>query len=144
MKIAIAGLGRMGAQIARKLSEGGHEVIAHNRHSDKVDQVVTFGAKAAYKKEDVVKAFEGEQLILWLMIPADVLDEELDTWLTLVPKGSLIIDGGNSDFRLDKGREDKVRATGSTLVDVGTSGGIWGYKNGFCMMVGGDEQDFKK
>ncbi|HSX53587.1 MAG TPA: decarboxylating 6-phosphogluconate dehydrogenase [Patescibacteria group bacterium] len=144
MKIAIAGLGRMGAQIARKLSESGHDVIAHNRHSDKVDAVVAYGAKAAYKKEDVVKAFEGEQLVLWLMIPAEVIDEELDTWLALVPKGSLIIDGGNSDFRLDKKRETKVSAAGSTLVDVGTSGGVWGYQNGFCMMAGGREEDFKK
>ena len=142
MKIAIAGLGRMGMQIARKLSEDGHEVIAHNRHSDKVDQAVTYGAKAADKKEDVVKAFAGEQLVLWLMIPAEVIDEELDVWLKLVPKGSILIDGGNSDFRLDSDRAAKVQAAGSSLLDVGTSGGVWGYQNGFCMMSGGQRQDF--
>ena len=124
MKIAIAGLGRMGMQIARKLSEDGHEVIAHNRHPDKVDEAVKYGAAAAYKKEDVVKAFTDEQLVLWLMIPAEVIDEELDVWLKLVPKGSLLIDGGNSDFRLDKDRAAKVQAAGSTLIDVGTSGGV--------------------
>jgi len=143
MKIAIAGLGRMGMQIAQKLSEGGHEVIAHNRHSDKVDEAVKHGAKAAYTKEDVVKAFTGDRLVLWLMIPAEVIDEELDVWLKQVPKGSLLVDGGNSDFRLDKDRAAKVQASGSTLMDVGTSGGIWGYKNGFCMMAGGSEQDFQ-
>jgi 6-phosphogluconate dehydrogenase len=143
MKIAVAGLGRMGSQIARKLAEDGHQVVAHNRHPDKVDQAVSHGAQAAYTKEDVVKAFEGEQLVLWLMIPAEVIDEELDVWLKLAPKGSLIIDGGNSDFRLDKSRAAKVSVAGSSLLDIGTSGGVWGYKNGFCMMVGGNEADFK-
>lgn len=143
MKIAIAGLGRMGMQIAQKLTEDGHEVIAQNRHADKVDTAVSFGATAAYKKEDVIKAFAGKRLVLWLMIPAEVIDEELDVWLELVPKGSLLVDGGNSDFRLDKDRAAKVEAAGSTLLDVGTSGGVWGYKNGFCMMVGGADADFK-
>src|SRR3984957_2180380 len=139
MKIAVAGLGRMGMQIARKLAEDGHEVIAHNRHPDKVDEAVPYAATAAYTKEDVVKAFGTEQLILWLMIPAEVVDEELDAWLKLAPKGSLLIDGGNSDFRLDKARSDKVQAAGSSLLDIGTSGGVWGYQNGFCMMGGGDD-----
>ena len=143
MKIAIAGLGRMGMQIARKLAEDGHEVIAQNRHTDKVDQAVTYGAKAAYKKDDVIKAFDGQQLVIWLMIPAEVIDDELDAWLKLMPKGSIVIDGGNSDFRLDEERKEKVVTAGSTLLDIGTSGGVWGYQNGFCMMVGGNETDFK-
>jgi 6-phosphogluconate dehydrogenase len=144
MRIAIAGLGRMGMQITRKLAEDGHEVIAHNRSPEKIDQAVTYGAKAAYQKEDVVKAFKGESLVLWLMIPAEVLDQELDAWLKLVPKSSIIIDGGNSDFRLDSERSEKVSAAGSRLLDIGTSGGVWGYQNGFCMMVGGNREDFKK
>jgi len=143
MKIAIAGLGRMGDQIARKLSEGGHSVIAHNRSKGPIDVAARYGASAAYEKKDVVAAFKNEQLILWLMLPAEVIDSELDSWLSLVPKGSVIIDGGNSDFRLDKKREVKVKAAGSSLVDVGTSGGVWGYQNGFCMMAGGAQQDFK-
>lgn len=144
MKIAVAGLGRMGMQIARKLAEDSHQVIVHNRHSDKVDQAVAYGATAAYKKEDVIMAFEHDQLVLWLMLPAEVIDEELEAWLQLIPKGSLIIDGGNSDYRLDKKRAEKIKTAGSTLIDVGTSGGVWGYQNGFCMMAGGDELDFKK
>jgi len=143
MKIAVAGLGKMGMQIARKLAEDGHEVYAQNRHPDKVDTAVGYGAKAAYTKEDVVKAFAGDRLILWIMIPAEVIDAELDEWLKLAPKGSLFIDGGNSDFRLDKERSEKVSVAGSSLVDVGTSGGVWGYQNGFCMMAGGAEEDFK-
>jgi 6-phosphogluconate dehydrogenase len=142
MKIAISGLGRMGAQIARKLAEGGHEVVAHNRSREPIDVAVKHGANAAYEKEDVVKIFSGEQLILWIMLPAEIMDEQLDSWLGLVPKDSILIDGGNSDFRLTKKRAEKVAAAGSVLLDVGTSGGIWGYQNGFSMMAGGDNQAF--
>lgn len=144
MKIAIAGLGRMGGQIARKLAEDGHEVIAHNRSREPIDEAVKFGAQPAYEKNDVVKAFTGEQAAVWVMIPAEVVDEQLAEWLKILPKGSIIIDGGNSDYRLTKARSKKVEAAGSSLLDVGTSGGVWGYKNGFSMMVGGDEKSFKK
>ncbi len=140
MKIAIAGLGRMGMQIARKLSEDGHEVIAHNRSNEKVDEAVTYGATAAYEKADVVKAFEGEQLIVWIMVPAETVDDQLDEWLSIVPAGSIIIDGGNSDFRLTRERSKKVADAGSVLLDSGTSGGVWGYQNGFSMMVGGGDR----
>ncbi len=143
MKIAIAGLGRMGSQIARKLSEDGHQVIAHNRTTSKIDNLKQYGVIAAYQKSDVVAAFVGQQLILWIMLPADIIDSELDAWLNLVPSGSIIIDGGNSDFRLTQKRAEKVAAKGSTLLDVGTSGGVWGYKNGFSMMAGGDQNAFK-
>lgn len=142
MKIAVAGLGRMGMQISRKLSENGYEVIAHNRSKEPIDEAVTYGAVAAYEKLDVVKAFEGEQLVLWIMIPANVIDEQLDEWLSLIPRGSIIIDGGNSDYRLTAQRAVKVAAAGSQLLDSGTSGGVWGYQNGFSMMVGGDDTAF--
>jgi len=142
MKIAIAGLGRMGMQIARKLSENGHEVIAYNRSPEAIDEAVGYGAKAAYKKEGVVESFGGDQVVLWLMIPSEVVDAELESWLALVPKGSILVDGGNSDFRLTKKRAEKVASSGSILLDVGTSGGVWGYQNGFSMMAGGDKQAF--
>src|SRR3990167_4603522 len=143
MKIAIAGLGRMGSQIARKLAEGGHDVVAQNRSREPIDAAVKYGAKPAYEKTDVVKAFISEKLILWLMVPAEIVDTQLNEWLGLIPKGSIIIDGGNSDFRLTKIRADNVRFSGDELIDVGTSGGVWGYKNGFCMMAGGDKTAFK-
>lgn len=142
MKIAIAGLGRMGAQISRKLAEDNHEVIAHNRSRGPIDEAAKFGAKPAYEKQDVLNNFKGQQLVLWLMLPADVVDPELDVWLKLAPKDSIFIDGGNSDFRLTKKRSQKVNAADSSLIDVGTSGGIWGYKNGFSLMVGGDKDCF--
>lgn len=139
MKIAIHGLGRMGMQIARKLSENGHQVIAHNRSRGPIDQAAGYGATAAYTKADVVQAFDGQPVTLWIMLPADVIDAELDAWLPLLSPGSTLIDGGNSDFRLDAGRAAKVTAAGHQLTDCGTSGGVWGYQNGFCMMVGGPD-----
>lgn len=143
MKIAVAGLGRMGMQIARKLSEGGHEVIAHNRSSEPVDEAAGYGAEAAYEKSDVINAFKNDRLVLWLMIPSDVVDDELAAWLNIVPEGSIIIDGGNSDFRLTQKRAETVAAKGCALIDVGTSGGVWGYQNGFSMMAGGQTEAFK-
>lgn len=145
MKIAVAGLGRMGMQIVQKLVENGDEVIAHNRSNGKVDIAAGHGATAAYEKSDAVKAFtDAEQVILWIMVPADIIDEQLDEWLGLLPKNSIIIDGGNSDFRLTQKRAEKVAAAGSVLLDSGTSGGVWGYKNGFSMMVGGEGEAFAK
>ncbi|CAN5385862.1 decarboxylating 6-phosphogluconate dehydrogenase [soil metagenome] len=138
MKIAISGLGRMGSQIVQKLVEDGHEVIAHNRSHEPIHEAGRIGALAAFEKSDVITLFAGEPVVLWIMIPADVIESELDSWLELVPKGSIIIDGGNSDYRGDKARADKVAASGSVLLDIGTSGGVWGYENGFSMMVGGD------
>ncbi len=142
MKIAVAGLGRMGMQIARKLAEDGHEVIAHNRHKEPIDEAVTYGAIAAYEKIDVAKAFDGQPIVLWIMVPAEAIEAQLDEWLDLLPKDSVIIDGGNSDFRGDKTRAERVAAKGCQILDAGTSGGIWGYQNGFSMMVGGDKNAF--
>lgn len=144
MKIAISGLGRMGGQIAQKLVEGGHEVIAHNRSRGAIDVAVSYGATAAYDKQAVVAAFHGEPVVLWIMIPSDVIDTELADWMTILPQGSTVIDGGNSDYRGDKARADTVSAAGSTLLDIGTSGGVWGYQNGFSMMVGGNPSAYEQ
>ncbi len=144
MRIAIVGLGKMGMQIAKKLHEGKHEVTAHNRSRNSVEEVATLGMKPAYTKEDVIKSFGKSAVVIWLMIPSDTVDAELNEWLKIIPKKSIIIDGGNSDFRLTKKRSQIVLKKGSVLLDVGTSGGIWGYKNGFSMMVGGDKKSFEK
>lgn len=140
MKIAVQGLGRMGMQIARKLAENGHEVIAHNRSHGPIEEAVGYGAAAAFTKEEVIAAFGGERIVLWIMLPADIVDNEVDAWLKLLPQRSIIIDGGNSNFNLTKKLNDTVTAAGSILVDVGTSGGVWGYQNGFCMMAGCDDE----
>ncbi|MFA6586084.1 MAG: NADP-dependent phosphogluconate dehydrogenase [Candidatus Paceibacterota bacterium] len=143
MMIAVAGLGKMGTQVTRKLHEGKHTVIAFNRSRGSIDEMKALGMTPAYTKEEVVKLFGEERVVIWMMIPSDVVDQELEEWLKIIPKKSILIDGGNSDFRLTKKRAEKVLENGSTLIDVGTSGGIWGYKNGFSMMVGGDEESFK-
>jgi len=144
MKIAIIGLGKMGSQIARKLHEDKHVVIAYNKTPEATDRMKSLGVLPAYTRPEVVKLFEGEPAIIWLMIPADSVEEELQEWLKILPDKSVLIDGGNSDFRLTQKRSATVLARGSTLLDIGTSGGIWGYANGFSMMVGGDSEAFKK
>ncbi|HEU4966697.1 MAG TPA: NADP-dependent phosphogluconate dehydrogenase [Candidatus Saccharimonadales bacterium] len=141
MKIAVQGLGRMGLQIARKLAENGHEVIAHNRSRGPIDEAVQSGAKAAYTKEEVLQAFGGEQVVLWIMLPADIVDAQVDEWLALLPKGSIFVDGGNSDFRRTQVLNKKLNEQGMILIDVGTSGGVWGYQNGFSMMAGSDSTE---
>ncbi len=143
MKIIISGLGRMGMQIAEKLAHSDHKVIAHNRSSDKVDTAVAFGAIGAYGKQAAVDQFkDGEQIVLWIMLPAAIIESELSSWLDLVPQGTIFVDGGNSDYRLTRHHAEVVKARGSVLLDVGTSGGVWGLKNGFSMMCGGDETAF--
>lgn len=143
MKIAIHGLGRMGMQIAERLTLEGHHVIAHNRSPEPMQTAASFGATAATTKQDVVDAFAGEQPVVWIMLPADIVEKQLNEWLALLPAGSVIIDGGNSDFRNTVAHATIVNAAHSEFVDVGTSGGIMGFEHGFSMMVGGSEAGFK-
>jgi len=142
MKIAIQGLGRMGMQIARKLAESGeHTVIAHNRSHEPIDEAASYGAIKAYEKVDVIHEFGDDRVVLWIMLPDNIVDAQVDEWLTLLPHGSIIIDGGNSDFRSTKKLNEKVTAAGMQLLDVGVSGGVWGYQNGFPLMCGGDSAE---
>jgi 6-phosphogluconate dehydrogenase len=142
MKIAIQGLGRMGMQIARKLAESGeHHVIAHNRSHEPIEEAVSYGAVGAYTKQDVLDAFGGERVVLWIMLPDTLVNAQVDEWLELLPKGSIIIDGGNSDFRNTRILNEKVKTAGMELLDFGVSGGVWGYKNGFPIMCGGDSSE---
>jgi 6-phosphogluconate dehydrogenase len=143
MKIAVVGLGRMGMQIARKLAEGGHTVIAHDHNKDAITEAASHGCTPADSREAVAQAFGDEQLVAWLMIPSEFVDDELNAWLEIAPEGSILIDGGNSDFRLTKQRSERVAAKGSQWLDIGTSGGVWGYQNGFSMMIGGDKTAFE-
>lgn len=145
MKIAIQGLGRMGMQIARKLSESGeHTVIAHNRSHEPIEEAASYGAVKAYEKADVIRAFGEDQMVIWIMLPDTIVDAQVDEWLTLIPKGSILIDGGNSNFVATQKLNEKVTAAGMHLIDIGVSGGIWGYQNGFCMMAGGGTNDIFK
>jgi 6-phosphogluconate dehydrogenase len=143
MRIIISGLGRMGMQIANKLSADGHEVIAHNRSAESVDEAAKSGAIPAYTIQEAVEKFNGEPALVWLMVPANVIDGVIDEWLKYLPEGSNIIDGGNSDYRGDQARAEKVREKNCNLLDIGTSGGVWGLTRGFCMMVGGNRSIYE-
>jgi 6-phosphogluconate dehydrogenase len=140
MKIAVHGLGRMGMQIAHKLTDGGHQVIAHNRSLEKTEEAAEFGAIKTETKQEVLEAFGQDPAIVWLMLPADVVDDQADEWFALLPKGSIIIDGGNSDYRLTQKLNQRASEHSIRLVDVGVSGGVWGYDNGFSMMAGADDR----
>lgn len=140
MKLVIHGLGRMGMQIARKLAESGqHTVIAHNRSPEPIDQAVSYGAIAASSIQDALKHFVDEKPVVWVMLPAEITDEQMHAWADAMPNGGIIINGGNSDYRQTKILNEELRAKGIKLVDVGVSGGIWGYENGFPMMAGSDD-----
>jgi 6-phosphogluconate dehydrogenase len=142
MKIAVQGLGRMGMQIARKLAESGeHTVIAHNRSKEPIDEAAEFGAVKAYEKADVLREFGSDPVVIWIMLPDTIVDAQVDEWLTLIPQGSIIIDGGNSDFRATQKLNERVSAAGMHLLDAGVSGGVWGYQNGFPIMCGGDNKE---
>ncbi len=142
MKIAIHGLGKMGAQITRKLAEDGHQVIAHNRSPEPIAEAASYGATPAHTKDEVLMAFGEDQVIIWLMLPADVTESEIVAWLEIIPQCSLLIDGGNSDFRNTQKHAAVIAAKNVRFLDVGTSGGIMGMKNGFCMMAGGDASSY--
>jgi len=145
MKIAIHGLGRMGMQIAKKLAAADHTVIAHNRSPEPIAEAVTAGAVGAPTKQDVLAAFGDDQVVIWLMLPADVTGDTLKEWLDLVPANSVLIDGGNSDFRQTQAHAELVKQHPNNVefIDIGTSGGVWGLQRGFCMMVGGDARGYQ-
>ena len=143
MNMIVAGLGRMGMQIARKLAEDGHNVIGYNPSAAAIEEAEQYGVRGAHSPAEAVKlAGTDERVIVWLMVPSGVIDEAIDEWSTLLPAGSLLIDGGNSDYRGDEARAERVRHAGHELMDIGTSGGVWGYQRGFCMMVGGEQASY--
>ncbi len=144
MTIAVIGLGRMGSQIARKLHEAGHTVIAHNRSREPIDEMRKKGLIPAYSKEEVVSAFGTNLPVVWLMVPAAAVRDELDAWQDILPAGSIIVDGGNSDYRNTKENAEKIAKKKIILLDVGTSGGVWGYQQGFSLMGGGDRSAYEK
>lgn len=142
MKIAVHGLGRMGMQIARKLAESGqHEVIAHNRSPEPIDEAVSYGAVGAYSQEDVVTAFGDSPAIVWVMLPAEITHDVIQSWTELLRPGSIIINGANYDYRQEQELNTMVTQASMMLVDVGVSGGIWGYQNGFPLMCGSDSTE---
>ena len=144
MELGIFGLGRMGGNMAVRLIQGGHRVVASNRSPDPIKQAEAQGAIPAYTIEEMVSKLEASPKIVWLMVPAgQVTDDTLDHVMTLLKPGDIIIDGGNSNFHDTQRRGQKVSAAGMHFMDCGTSGGIWGLKVGYSLMIGGEEAIFK-
>ena len=141
MKLIVQGLGRMGMQIARKLAEAGHIVIALNRSPEPVEQAVGYGCIGAHSIDEALQNHEAnEQVIVWIMLPYDVAEAATREWSERLPQGSIIINGANSDYRRVKALNQAVQGNGIDLVDVGVSGGVWGCENGFPLMVGANNR----
>ena len=139
MRIAMVGLGRMGSNMARRLIKGGIEVVAYNRTATKTDRLVNEGAIGAYSLKEVAERLT-QPRIIWLMLPAGpAIDEHIDGLKALLSKGDIIVDGGNTYYRDDIRRGKILAEEGIRLVDAGVSGGIWGLKEGYCLMIGGEE-----
>ncbi len=138
MKIGFVGLGKMGSQIVKKLIESGHEVSVYDTNPELVMQTEAFGARATQSREHLVSDV-GEQAIIWLMIPAQFVEDEVQEYAKLLQSGSILIDGGNSNYHDTLRRADLCSDNGIIYMDVGTSGGILGLENGFSLMVGGQK-----
>ena len=139
MRLAVIGLGRMGANISRRLMRGGHAIVAFDRDEESVKKLVADGAEGAGSLSEVVAMLEAPR-IFWVMLPAGGPTEETVAELRSIAKaGDIIIDGGNSFFKDDVRRHAECAANGVHYVDVGTSGGVWGLERGYCLMIGGDE-----
>ena len=140
MKIGVIGLGRMGANIARRLIRGGHEVVVHNRSPEPVQELAREGAIASTDFRDM-RSRLGEKAIYWVMLPAGALTEEtIDEIAGIARPGDILIDGGNSYYKDDIRRAKALREKRLEYVDIGVSGGVWGLQRGYCMMIGGDAE----
>ncbi len=142
MRLGIFGLGRMGANMARRLSRGGIEVVAHNRSTAPIDELVASEAHitAAYSLADMVAQLPSPRIV-WLMLPSGEITEAAITQvLPMLAAGDLLIDGGNSLYKDTIARAARVQQSGVHYMDVGTSGGVWGLNNGYSLMFGGSDE----
>jgi 6-phosphogluconate dehydrogenase len=144
MELGIYGLGRMGGNMAVRLVKGGHRVVAANRSPGPVKEAEASGAIPAYSVEEMVSKLREHPRIVWLMVPAgQVTDDTLDHVMGLLQPGDIIIDGGNSNYKDTIRRSERVTAKGMHFMDCGTSGGIWGLKEGYSLMIGGEKDIFQ-
>jgi 6-phosphogluconate dehydrogenase len=140
MRIGFIGLGRMGANMVRRLLRNGHEVVAYNRTAEKTKEIAGEGAEAAFTIEELVGKLKKPRAV-WIMVPAgDATEAQIEELLEHLERGDTIIDGGNTNFHDDQRRHPALKKKGIDYVDAGVSGGIWGLANGFCLMVGGDPE----
>src|SRR5689334_4245490 len=137
MQLGMIGLGRMGANMVRRLIKNGHTCVVFDRSPEAVNNLAKENAVPADSLADLVKKLDSPRAI-WLMVPAAVVDESIRDLLPLLEQGDILIDGGNSYYVDDIHRAKELRANGIHYVDVGTSGGVWGLERGYCMMIGGE------
>ena len=139
MELGMIGLGRMGANMTERLVLGGHQVITYDRSAEAIQRVVDKGATGAASLADFVKKLSLPRAI-WLMVPSgDPVDQTIDQLLPSLAKGDIVIDGGNSNYKDSIRRAETMKTHGMHFIDAGTSGGVWGLQNGYCMMVGGEK-----
>jgi 6-phosphogluconate dehydrogenase len=144
MQLGIIGLGRMGSGMAQRLLAGGHQVVAFDRSGDVIAALAAKGATGAGSLEELGQKLQGPR-IFWMMIPAGTpVDDTIQRLQDTVSPGDVIIDGGNSNYKDSIRRAEDLRSKQIEFLDVGVSGGVWGLKVGFCLMVGGNEAVFKQ
>ena len=140
MQLAMVGLGRMGANMTRRLMRGGHQLVVSDLSPDAVKQLAGEGATGSTSLDDLVTKLTAPRAA-WVMVPSgDPTEKTVLTLLGRMEKGDTIIDGGNSFFKDDVRRAEMCAAKGVHYVDVGTSGGVWGLERGYCMMIGGPKE----
>jgi 6-phosphogluconate dehydrogenase len=138
VELAIAGLGRMGGNMARRLHKAGIRVVAYNRSRDKTEEIIGEGLEGGFSADEVVGMLSAPRVV-WLMVPAGAATEAtMEEFAAVLDKGDTIVDGGNANFKDSKRRHALLKERGINFVDAGVSGGIWGMTNGYGVMVGGD------
>ncbi len=139
MQLGMVGLGRMGANLARRLMRDGHRCVVYDRNTDAIRSLTDEGATGARSLSDFVAKLEKPRAV-WLMLPAAVVDSTLDELARLLDAGDTVIDGGNSYYRDDITRAKRLQERNIHYVDCGTSGGVWGLERGYCLMIGGETE----
>lgn len=143
MQIGMIGLGRMGANMVRRLMRGGHECLVFDLNPENVTQLAAEGATPTQSMEDLVARLKAPRAV-WIMVPAgDATEKTVEALSKLMTAGDIIIDGGNSYFKDDVRRAKLLSPNGIRYVDVGTSGGVWGLERGYCLMIGGEAAAFQ-
>ena len=143
MQLGMIGLGRMGANMVRRLIKGGHDCVVYDLSQKAVEELAKEKATGATSLEDFAKKLQKPRAV-WLMVPAATVDNTISDLLPHLEAGDVLIDGGNSYYIDDIRRAKTVTPKGIHYVDVGTSGGVWGFERGFCMMIGGEETVVKR
>jgi 6-phosphogluconate dehydrogenase len=140
MKIGMIGLGKMGANMTERLLKGGHEVVAYDLSADAVQAAAAKGAEASSSLDDMISKLDSPKAV-WVMLPAGhITDSTVEELAGKFAQGDVIIDGGNSNYKEWKALAEKLESTGVGFVDAGTSGGVWGLSEGYCLMVGGTKE----